>query len=722
MKTVTPLWGSRGCPLLPESLRNSWGTEVVPEWVALELGLGRGATFAAFGAEVWARSIHSELPESVKKFVINVVAMRRKSIALIRVFVRPWPPSLDPSRVPWSSRTRNCLRNASLLRDVSRLSTLKYGELFSIPAMGAVSVLDFACAAEAALVPVPHTFTGTEDLTDFPSRLLEAIDAYWAPQVSNQDPRFAGLLPPGYMTVFEKLEQLTAEPEDPPLAEIELGRAITAIEDRLSTIASAPLEVALAQFVEQVTRIHGHRLQGLLRRLGCDGESPATLEEAASLLGVTRERMRQIHKRFSERLPNHSIFMPQLDAAINVIREAAPISADQAAELVRARGISRRSFHPKSILAAAEFCGRSQPFEMDNSAGFPRVIVEQKREFERAVLSVACRQAEASGATNVQEVGAELTSREHAGFTDETIRRFLKDCPDIEFLNQDWFWHKSGIPDRNRLRNVTRKMLSVTSPIPVGEVREGIHRYYKIRRTRGLSSWPLVTPPRSVLQELYRLHPEFSIDAAGLVAYVGKLEYRRELNSTEQVLFEVLRSSPACLLDRSSLARTCSELGMNPNTFSQYLSSSPVIAHVGTDMWSLRGTRVDPAAVEALREANAATPVKKRIIDHGWAESGELWLAARLPELPSSSFTVGVPSAIRRFVAGREFPATDERGLAAGVVRVNAEGTSYGYGAFLGRRGADADDILLVSFQLTAGESTLRLIDDEELEVISPDV
>jgi hypothetical protein len=41
----------------------------------------------------------------------------------------------------------------------------------------------------------------------------------------------------------------------------------------------------------------------------------------------------------------------------------------------------------------------------------------------------------------------------------------------------------------------------------------------------------------------------------------------------------------------------------------------------------------------------------------------------------------GIPSAIRRFVAGREFPATDEHGLAAGIVRVNSEGASYGYTA-----------------------------------------
>jgi len=722
MQTVTSFWGQRGCPLLPETLRTVWEAETVPAWVALELGLGRDATFSALDVSAWERCDHRELPESIKKFLANVVQMRRDSIRHLRVLTRPLPRSLDPALLSWSNRTRNGLRKAGLLSDVSRLSTLTFRELFSIKALGAVSVLDFACVAEAALIPAQLPPTGEVSVSeDQASQLFKVIDAPWAMQVSNQDPRFSDLLPPGNLTIFEKLEQLTAEPEDPPLAEAQLARAITAVEERVSAMAGIPLEAALANFVQRVARIRGAPLEALLRRLGCNGEPPATLEEAASVISVTRERMRQIQKKFSERVPTHPIFMPQLDAAINAVRECAPISVDQASELIRVKGISAHSFHPKSLLAAAEFCRRPQPFEIESSVGLPRVIVEQRREFERAALSLACLQADASGATNIQEVTAELVSRGHSNVNDETVRRLLKDCPEIEFLNEDWFWYKSGIPARNRLRNITRKMLSVTSPIPVSELREGIHRHYKIRRTRGISSWPLVTPPRAALQEFYRLHPEFSIDTRGLVGAVGQLDYRSELNPTERVLLEVLRSSPACLLDRNSLSRSCSELGMNPNTFSQYLSSSPVICHVGTDMWSLRGTRLDPAAVEALREANAARPYEKRIIDHGWSEDGHLWLAARLPELPSH-FVLFIPSAIRRFVIGREFPATDENGLASGTVRVNAEGNSYGYGPFLIRRGADKDDILLISFRITEGVSTLQLIDDEELEAISPGV
>jgi hypothetical protein len=720
MQTIVPRWSTRGCPLLPESLRSLWSDEALPAWVIEELGLIHGATSASLGVEAWARCPHDVLPDSVQRFLINIVAMRRAAIADIRVFVRPWPRSLDPSLLTWSNRTRNCLEKAGILSDASRLSAISFRDLLSIPALGAVSALDFSCVAEAAFAP-SHQFRdeGAAMSGDPAALLLEAIDAPWSGQVSSQDPRFSDLLATGHLTVFERLEQLTTEPEDPPIAEMQLASSLSAVRERRSRISSLLLEAALADFVEKLTGYHGSRLRALLRRLGCDGHEPATLEEAAAVLGITRERMRQIHKRFTDRLPTHPVFMPQIDAAIEILRGAAPLSTDHAALLLQAKGISAHPFHPRSLLAAAEFCRRAQPFEIETSIGVPRVIVETRREFERATLSIACRQAEASGATNIQEIAAEVGSRGYTDVEHEAIRRFLNHCVEIEFLSPDWLWYKEGIPDRNRLRNVTRKMLSVTSPINVSEVREGVHRHYKIRRTRGISSWPLVTPPRAILQELYRVHPEFSIDADGMVGSVDKLEYASELNSTERVLFDVLRSSPACLLDRSSLARSCFDSGMNPNTFSQYLTSSPVITHVGTDMWSLRGTKVDAAAVEALREANAARPNERRIIDHGWTERGELWLAARLPE-DASHFVLGIPSAIRRFVVGREFPATDENGLAAGTVRVNDEGTSYGYSPFLVRRGADADDILFITFRLAEKSSLLRLIDDEELESISP--
>ena len=118
---------------------------------------------------------------------------------------------------------------------------------------------------------------------------------------------------------------------------------------------------------------------------------------------------------------------------------------------------------------------------------------------------------------------------------------------------------------------------------------------------------------------------------------------------------------------------------MNVNTFSIYLSYSPVVLHLGTDVWLLRGVRVDPAAVEAVRSANALRQREKRVLDHGWTPHGQLWVAARLPTAHIGSLVVGIPGPIRHYVCGRQFDARDEDGIAHGSIRVNDEGASYGF-------------------------------------------
>src|SRR5579864_7264250 len=102
-----------------------------------------------------------------------------------------------------------------------------------------------------------------------------------------------------------------------------------------------------------------------------------------------------------------------------------------------------------------------------------------------------------------------------------------------------------------------------------------------------------MVPPKAILLRFYQSHPEFSVAVDGNVSSSGLLDYRKELNPTELVLVEAVRSSPSQVMDRASLARRCiDQQGMNGHTFSQYLSSSPVISHLGTDLWSLRGVRV----------------------------------------------------------------------------------------------------------------------------------
>src|SRR5439155_6115113 len=127
----------------------------------------------------------------------------------------------------------------------------------------------------------------------------------------------------------------------------------------------------------------------------------------------------------------------------------------------------------------------------------------------------------------------------------------------------------------------------------------------------------------------------FTVEEDGRIGSVVPLDYRVELGPTDRMLVDVLRASPSGVLDRASFESGCLVRGMNQNTFSVYTTYSPVLEHLGTDIWALRGVRVDPAAVEAVRRANAQRPREPRVQDYGWTGEGDLWMGVRLSRTTS---------------------------------------------------------------------------------------
>jgi hypothetical protein len=716
-KQVANSWGAEGTPLLPRSLREAWQTEPLPQWIAAELKLGDGSTATALDKSVWDRSGTPTLNERQRNFLLNLVHGRRLEIGSLKVFPRSVPYWLVLKELPFSTRTRNCLVRGNLLGGSERLSSLTFSDLFNIRSMGVVSILEFACTVEAAL-----ELTTAEPDALAEDGLLAIIAESWVDQVGPADPRFADLIPPvPRPTVLEISDALTSGPDCDTQGLLQLAQAVPELRKRLEHVAALPLEAQLGEFLRALSRFEGERLRALIDRFGWGGSAPITLEEAGERLGITRERMRQLQEKVTTRLKAISFpaYLPALDEALTVLAEASPLNVELAAVLLKEKGISSVSFHPECLIAAASACGRKPPIRIQ-TVKKRTIVAASEFQHANAILRVAYRQAHASGASNVAEVVAEMAA-ERIPVDDGVVRRALGEFSEVEFLGEDWFYHRPANPERDRLRNVTRKMLSVASPIELGVIREGIRREYRYRGHRGVKTWSLLVPPRWVLRAYYEAHPEFVIDQDDMVKPVDPLDYRVELALNDAILVDVLRSSPACVLDRASFAAECLRRSMNINTFGIYLTYSPVIIHLGTDVWSLRGVRIDPAAVEAVRSANALREKEKRVLDHGWTADGYLWLAARIPAAHVARLVVDIPGAIRHYLSGRKFDAKDEDGVTHGSVRINDEGTSYGFGHFLCQRGADEGDILIAEFNLSEGIAQLRLGDDELLEEMSPE-
>jgi hypothetical protein len=321
------------------------------------------------------------------------------------------------------------------------------------------------------------------------------------------------------------------------------------------------------------------------------------------------------------------------------------------------------------------------------------------------VVFEARSQAAAYGMSNVDEVAAAVEA-EGLHLNGETVSELLREYSTAEFLSDQWFWFPDG--KRNRACNQVRKMLSVYPNLELTAIREGLRRKYKFR---GLS----LVPPRSVLEAFFTAHPSFVIDENRYVRSVELLDYRSLLGAVETTFVEVLRQSPTGLLDRAGFELACDARGVNHNTFSVYTTYSPILEHVTTDVWGLRGAVVNPAAVESLRQSSAMQPRETRYANHGWTAEGRLWLAVRLIRHPESS-PIHIPAAIRHYVGEGRYHALTESGSPVGTIVVANDGASWGYGPFLSRRGADEDDVLVVEFDLVNRTASLRVETAELLE------
>jgi Sigma-70, region 4 len=734
-------WGHPPAPLLPKSLRQAWRSDVLPKWVCTVTGIPIGSTLESLGPTVWDNM--KQITPRLEHFLIFQVRSRSSTIKDLKCFDRNWPLGLKSADILWTARTRNCLSKQGLLAIESDLVKLTFNDLFGLEGMGAKSILDFSSTLEAAMEfydkmvssyvvsatainaqsnhagdqPKPDNVSLTDmDRVDHMRTLERAAGADWAEQVSEQDPRFKHLLPPGQGTLSDRIENLVSEPTIvgnvgslPALVS-----SIKKIEEYINHAKHYSLEHCLVEFVRLLSRTEKDRLEVLAARFGWNGEEPQTLEACGQRLGVTRERIRQIQALIIGRIPKHAVFMPQLDQALSAVEKRTPLKLADAARLLREMGISERDFHPAGLLEASALLGRETILSISETRTGEKMVTRQSEaRMLRLIPKLARRVASKAGVTSVFQV-QEAAQEQGSKVTEAQVRENVRGG-NFDFLDDDWFWAPDVKYSRNRLHNLTRKLLSVASPQDVLTLRDGIRRAYKWRRLTAMRYRNLTVPPTRILLEFYRRCPGFRVETE-MIHASEPFDPKKELSDVDYVFVEVLRSSPSGILDRDSLAAACLTRGMNENTFNVYTSYSPILEHVDVNIWKLRGIKVDPTAVEAMRIANHLRPKQRRVLQFGWGKNGALWLAARVPKL-GGSMIIGCPGPIRRFLDGQQFACKSKEGNQdCGTITINDRGTSYGYGQFMRRYGVDENDVFLAEFDLNEQTVTLSVVDDEILD------
>ena len=723
-------WATPGSLLLPSALCRAWAEVSLPAWAIADLGISDGDTVGDLFSCDWPKESFKR--KRIENYFCRMLQIRLDTVHDETIVNGKWPTGLDPLILPFSTRTKNCVRDSKLAEDGQALIDLTFGDLLAVPRMGMRSALDLVSTLEAAM----HIVTTVSSMTDEPApeinrnkvlfEVYKQAEGLVIDEISSRDPRFRDVMPPGSGSLADRLNRLSmiAEPGLFLRETNMLAIALPQIKRRADELAAEPLDVALRKLFGLLSNLKGDRLEALIDRFGWGGKPPVTLEDAGKRLDITKERIRQIQNKIYRKFPEHPLYLPQLRHAIAGLNSIAPVKSAEASLYLKSGGITADAFHPKSVIAAAADCGIECPIDIRKVRGDKFVVAKKEKAVAEFLLKIARKQAGASGATNVSEVVEQLQQTQliqliEVEITEEKAHRLLKSHKDIKFLTDGWFWMPGIAAGWNRLRNVARKMLAVTAPMNISAIRGGLRRVYFFRNSTSTArTWPLRVPPTAVLTEFFKQHPEFGIDERERVFPIEKLDYQKELGPAEQIFADTLRSNPSGVLDRQSLRRECRDRGLNENSFSVMTTYSPILSHVDLNIWALRGVDVNPAAVEALRVANALRPREKRLQDYGWTTDGKIWIATRIPEL-YENFVYGCPGSVLRFLKGRRFNAFGDDGLAYGTIAFSeSHGTSYGYNPFLRRVGAEQGDILISEFDLNAENVTLRIGDFELLDTM----
>jgi hypothetical protein len=480
----------------------------------------------------------------------------------------PWPAGITPEDVAWPTRLGRTLRAGGFLT-AGRLECVTYGQLLAVPTAGRRSALELGTIVDELATPVL-----APDPPDAAVRaaLAAASGRPWAARVDVDDPRLADVVAPRRGRFVDVLTAAAGGP-DGRLART-LARALPAVEARLGELAEEPLDAAVPGLCEALG-ISARDLAITIARLDRRRGRQRRLREVGDDFSMTKERVRQIVDRTTARLDG--AYLPQIGRAADVLAERAPMAANAAARVLADRSLSTEPFDPHVVVVAAELTGYPVRFAVDSTAGIPLVVADGSVD-GAAVLASIGRLARRDGVFTARRVLDGLATDDRAAKT--TVELVLDHSPAVAHLGDGWYWLPADDPDRNGLRNATRPMLAVSTPLGVDQVRRGL-----VRRRHGVRVADV--PPLDVLAAFFDAHSAFAVDRDA-VRSTEPLNVRSLLTPAEQAFVAVLRAAPGGRLHRAALERAVTALGVDHGHFTSVITYTSIVDHPARDVWELR--------------------------------------------------------------------------------------------------------------------------------------
>lgn len=337
-------------------------------------------------------------------------------------------------------------------------------------------------------------------------------------------------------------------------------------------------------------------------RYGLLGEDAVTLESIGKQNGVTRERIRQIVKRMTDRAVNLAIDTPNLMRLKLEVERLAPASIDEidvALKSLLGQSLSIRS----AQRFAAEILGRkvASMTKLPWSHGIGRVqMVEdgqstQGNEFMRVVRSTALRMIRSAGAAQVHVVAGVASEELGESVSAKEVRTTCAMVNGFDWLTEKdgWFWF--GPESENRLLSVTKKVLAAAGRrVDVEDIYSAMGRSKRWHYHRDNILSRAVDAPISAITQVLSRVPWLDTVQKNDFALTTAVDPKEVLSSVEYAIFELIRSNNGVASKFQMDRDVARDLNVTSTAVAIAASSSPIFTQPGHGLYAVRGVDLDP--------------------------------------------------------------------------------------------------------------------------------
>jgi hypothetical protein len=396
----------------------------------------------------------------------------------------------------------------------------------------------------------------------------------------------------------------------------------TCIEDELYRIATA---LATGRNLDVVTKLWGWT-----------GSEPRTLESVAreQTPCLTRERIRQIEATTLRKLQEFKFDTPYLRSALVLLRKEVPALTTSLSSKLREHGVSRCDFPIASVKVAAGLMKLSWPFA-EFSVGSERNILglsDDENSFMR-IGQVVRRRTSELGCLSVISLLSELGLPETKI---NNIRAIIDLLPSVRWLDDEKTWLYAPESPRNRLLNITAKVLGVCPRIRLPELRRAV------AKSRRLS----MAPPQKIFRAFVQQIGLGKVDGDMITANPAMVIVPK-LETVEGKMLAVL-DEHGPVITGEEFADKSVAAGVNPISFYIYRFGSPVVAALGNGIYCKVGAEVPVGLVEEIRARRKMT----RVADYGWMPNGNLWFGFKLSRSVITTGSILLNSFVSDLVQG----------------------------------------------------------------------